>query len=96
MAEIVRVLVRRKETAAPVTAPSGSKPEAAGRRPGAMTAANERSAERLTIPARLRGLNIKPIIPGRKFTGRDELLVHHWRVARLTRWGFPDRWPRSL
>lgn len=32
---------------------------------------------------------MKPTITGRKAIGRDELLVHDWRVAQLTRLGIP-------
>ena len=26
---------------------------------------------------------------------KEDLLVHNWRVARLTQLGIPGRWPRS-
>ena len=33
--------------------------------------------------------------PAHEAAGDEKLLVHNWRVARLTRLGIPDRWPTS-
>jgi hypothetical protein len=32
---------------------------------------------------------VEPPIPGHEDIGREDLLVHDWRVARLTRLGIP-------